>query len=204
MKKTIFLLAAVASLSAFTFIKINITPISIGTSMPKGEDTLINVMNDKPVTLNSQKKKNGLLVMFSCNTCPFVIANEKRIAKVQHDIQKLEIGMVIINSNEGYRDGDDSKSAMKDYGSRQKFLTPYLLDVNSVFADAFGATRTPECFLFNKDGNLVYQGAIDDSPKDESAVQHHYLMDAMTALVAGKDIEVKTTVSTGCGIKRKQ
>ena len=149
------------------------------------------------------KMDNGLLVMFSCNTCPFVVANEGRIRQTQRDAQKLKIGMAIINSNEGFRDSDDSKNAMRDYGNEHKFLAPYLLDVNSVLADAFGANRTPECYLFDKNGTLVYHGAIDDSPKEPKAVKTKYLLDAMTAISKGKEVVTKNTVSGGCSIKRK-
>jgi peroxiredoxin len=201
MKKILFLLPL--AVLAFSFQSSDILPIAIGTPIPKADVKLIDAVSGNSCTINDKKGLNGTLVMFSCNTCPFVIANEKRIADIQANAKRMNIGVVIINSNEAKRDGDDSRDAMKAYAEKQKFIAPYLIDENSSFANAFGASRTPESFLFDKDGKLAYRGAIDDSPKDETAVKTHYLLDAMTALSKGKEIVTKTTVSSGCSIKRK-
>lgn len=206
--KNILLISAFA-LTALSFVAVEITPITLGTSIPNADRKMENVLfsdsvgQSKSVSLNDAKKVNGLLVIFSCNTCPYVAGQQTRINNIELQAQRMMIGSVIINSNEGFRDGDDSKSEMKKYGERNKFIVPYLVDSMSVMADAFGATRTPECFLFDKDGKLVYHGAIDDSPKDETAVKQHYLLDAMTAMSHNKPIAVGNTVSSGCTIKRK-
>jgi hypothetical protein len=78
---------------------------------------------------------------------------------------------------------------------------PYVLDEGSKLAEAFGATRTPDVFLFNADMELVYRGAIDDNARDAEAVESRYLFDAMTAMVSGNEIEPKVTKSIGCTIK---
>ncbi len=70
------------------------------------------------------------------------------------------------------------------------------------FTDAFGAKKTPECYLFNKAGKLVYHGAIDDNPSNESAVSRKHLKEAMDQLLKGEEISVKTSKSVGCSIKR--
>jgi len=186
-----------------SFIAVEIAPIDLGTSIPNGDQKMLNVSDDKWVSLNDSKMNNGLLVIFSCNTCPFVIAQEDRIKDMQTKATRMMIGTVIINSNEGKRDGEDSKSEMKKYADKQKYSAPYVIDSMSVMADAFGATRTPECFLFDKDGKLVYRGSIDDSPRDEKAVKQHYLLDAMTAVSQGNAVTIGTSVSSGCSIKRK-
>jgi thioredoxin-related protein len=201
MKKLLLLLPIAAI--AFAFQAADIKPIEIGTSIPKADVKLYDVLSGQSYSINDKKGERGTLVIFSCNTCPFVIANQDRIHNIQLNAQRMKIGVVIINSNEAKRDADDSKDAMKNYGNEQKFIAPYLVDVNSDFANAFGATRTPENFLFDKDGKLVYRGAIDDSPKDESLAKQHYLLDAMSALMQGKEVTTKTTVSSGCSIKRK-
>ncbi len=200
--KKLFLFPIVAMFFGFTFQSEEIKPIDIGTDLPKADVKLYDVLSGKEFSINDKKGELGTLVIFSCNTCPYVIANESRIRSIQLDAQRMKIGVVIINSNEAKRDADDSKEAMKKYGIAKKFLAPYLVDVNSDLANAFGATRTPENFLFDKDGKLVYRGAIDDSPKEEKSVKAHYLLDAMTAMSNGKEIAVKTTVSSGCSIKR--
>lgn len=194
----------VLALVAMSFVAIEITPIDLGVTIPMGDRKMENVSNGKWVSINDSKKTNGVLVIFSCNTCPYVVGQESRIINIQNQAQRMQIGVVIINSNEDKRVGDDSKDAMKKYATEQKYSAPYVVDSMSVVADAFGATRTPECFLFDKDGKLVYRGSIDDSPKDEAAVKQHYLLDAMTAVSKGNAVAVGTSVSSGCSIKRKQ
>ncbi|GAB4136368.1 MAG: hypothetical protein Fur0041_10830 [Bacteroidia bacterium] len=203
--KKITLFAALplaAMVTAFT-VAGDIKPIEIGSSVPMVDTKMENVLNDKQVSLNELKTDKGLLVIFSCNTCPYVVVSEKRIQNIQALAQRMNIGIAMINSNEAKRDADDSKDAMKKYAAEQKYTAPYLIDVNSALADAFGATRTPECFLFDASGKLVYHGAIDDSVKDESAVKKHYLSDAMAAVAKGKPVAEQNTVSVGCTIKRK-
>lgn len=200
--KKIILLSALAA-TALSFVAVEIMPIGIGTALPKPDHKMENASDGKWISLSESKKPNGLLVIFSCNTCPYVVGMESRIKDVQKQAERMNIGCVIINSNEGKRDGEDSKSEMKSYAKKQKFIVPYLVDTMSVLADAFGATRTPECFLFDKGDSLVYRGSIDDSPKDASAVKQHYLVDAMTAVSKGNAITTQTSVSAGCTIKRK-
>lgn len=205
MKKIILLpfVLLACTFTAFQTQPVEIHPIEIGANLPKGDAKLYDVTGKKEITLAESKTAKGLLVLFSCNTCPFVIAQESRIIEAQKQAERLGIGMVIVNSNQAKRDNEDSQKAMAKYARKQGYTRPYLVDENSALADAFGATRTPEAFLFDKDNRLVYRGSIDDSPKDPAAVKQHYLADAMDAVSAGKEIAVKTTVSTGCTIKRK-
>jgi hypothetical protein len=91
---------------------------------------------------------------------------------------------------------------MQEYAKEQDYKWHYVVDENSVLADAFGANRTPETFLFNKEGKLVYHGAIDDNPTNASAVGRKHLKEAINEMVAGKDIAIKTSRSVGCAIKR--
>jgi hypothetical protein len=140
--------------------------------------------------------------MFSCNTCPYVIKNQERCIAINDYAQKMKLGVIILNSNEAYRNGEDSYEAMKAYAKDQKYNWSYVVDKNHVVADALGANRTPEVFLFNKNLQLVYHGAIDDNPSDATAVTRHHLKEAINELLAGKTISVKETRSVGCSIKR--
>lgn len=205
MRKTFTLICtlAVAAFGIMAFRFADITAIEIGTKLPRADVKLKDVMTDKETTLSGAAKDKGLLVIFSCNTCPFVIANEARIKEHAELAMKNGIGVVIVNSNEAYRSEEDSPEAMKKYGEKQGFTCAYVIDPKSEVADAFGATRTPECFLFDKSNALVYHGAIDDNPKDPAAVTARYLKDAVEALGAGKEVKVKTSRSLGCTIKRK-
>lgn len=199
MKKIMLSLLAVAA-TALAFTTAGELPI--GSDLPK-PDVKMKDVSGKMISLSDAKKENGLLVIFSCNTCPYVIKNQSRITEINNYALKNNVGVIILNSNENQRDNEDSYEAMKSYAKVQGYKWSYVVDENSAMADAFGATRTPETFLFNKDGKLVYHGAIDNNPADESAVSRKHLQLAIDELVGGKDISVKTSRSVGCTIKRK-
>ncbi len=202
--KTILYTAIAASALLLSFRPFEgITSLEIGKSLPKMEIKLSDV-SGKSVSLGEAVGKSGLLVIFSCNTCPFVIKNESRIKEMTAYALKNGFGSVVINSNEGQRDSDDSFEAMKKYHEQKQFSGFYLLDKNSELANAFGATHTPEIYLFGKTGTLVYKGAIDDSPRDESTVKEHFLKDAMDAVIKGETVKTNSTKSVGCTIKRKE
>lgn len=197
-KKILFGLAplAIATLS-FTIGD----PLPIGSKLPMAE-TKMELVSGKTQSLQELATKKGLLVMFSCNTCPYVIKNQERTVEINKYAAKNGYGVVIINSNEAQRSSDDSFEAMKKYAASQKYSWAYAVDKNSAIADAFGANRTPECFLFNGDMKLVYHGAIDDNPSEPGEVKRHHLKEAIDELNAGKDITVKESRSVGCTIKR--
>lgn len=200
MKKILFSTVAVAALSLLSFKPFAELPI--GAEMPKA-DVKMKDISGKEITLKDAVKKNGLLVMFSCNTCPWVIKNQSRSNEICKYAAENNIGVVLINSNEGQRDGADSFDEMKQYAKDQGYSWYYTVDKNSELADAFGANRTPETFLFSKDGKLVYHGAIDDNPNDGESVSRKHLKEAIDEAVKGKEISVKTSRSQGCSIKRK-
>jgi peroxiredoxin len=199
MRNTLLIAAAVVSLSlmAFTFTE----TLPIGSLLPKG-DTRLKDISGKEISLKDLKKENGLLVMFSCNTCPYVIKNQERTKAIAAYAQKMNIGVILLNSNEGNRAGGDSYEAMQQYAKEQQYTFHYAVDRDNVLADAFGANRTPECYLFDKELKLVYHGAIDNNPGDGDNVSRKHLQIAVDELAAGKDIAIKETRSVGCGIKR--
>jgi len=199
MKKTIIslLLLPVMVLFAFTMKD----PLPLGSSVPKAENKLKD-FSGKEVTLKNAMKENGLLVMFSCNTCPVVINNQARTKEICQFATTKSIGVVLLNSNEANRKSSESLSSMQDYAQGQGYKWYYAEDKNNELADAFGASRTPEVFLFDKNGKLVYHGAIDDSPSDAKSVNRHHLKEAISEMTAGQEISVKESKSVGCNIKR--
>ena len=199
--KTFCLFLSLALLTAFTgFVK---EDLPIGSKLPKGEVKMLDI-SGKKISMKDASKKNGLMVMFSCNTCPYVIKNEQRTTTVSEFALKNHVGVILINSNEGQRSDDDSYEAMKSYAKGLNYNWPYVIDENNEVADAFDAKRTPEVFLFNKDLTLVYHGAIDDNPTNEMSVTRQHLREAITEMVSGKDVGVKESKSIGCTIKRKK
>ena len=173
-----------------------------GDDLPTQEFTLRNA-NGGSLTLQQAEKENGLLVMFSCNTCPFVIRNEPVTKQVMTFAAAHHVGMIIINSNEAQRGDADSYEAMKKFAKEQGYSVPYVVDDNSRLADIFGANHTPEVFLFNNKHKLVYKGAMNDNPSDPKGYKKMYIEDAINATIAGKEMNPKTTKSVGCSIKRK-
>lgn len=200
MKKILFAFAAIASIATLAFTVGD--PLTIGSSMPKATLKMKDV-SGKEVAMKDAVKENGVLVMFSCNTCPYVVKNQERTRAISEYAIKMKVGVIILNSNEAYRGNEDSFDSMKDYADGQGYKWNYVVDKNHEVADAFGANRTPECFLFDKNLKLVYHGAIDDSPSDVTAVKRNHLQEAINELTAGKDITVKESRSVGCTIKRK-
>ena len=202
MKKNIIVGCAailmVTILAAFKYLSV----LPIGSDLPKGDLRMKDIRNED-VSMKDAKRKNGLLVMFSCNTCPYVIKNQERTKAICKYALQNNIGVILLNSNEDQRTGDDSFGAMQQYAKDQNYEWYYVVDKNNEIANAFGANRTPENFLFNKDSKLVYHGAIDDNPTDAANVSRQHLKEAMNDLLAGKDVSVKESRSMGCVIKRK-
>lgn len=192
-----FLMIAVNCFAGFAQME-----LSPGASMPKSEIKMKDVSGEL-VSLNDVKKPNGLLVIFSCNTCPYVVKNQSRTAEICQYAESKNIGIILLNSNEARRQDGDSYTDMQNYAKQQGYTWHYVVDSNHELADAFGATRTPECFLFDNTGKLQYHGAIDNSPADISKVSRVHIKEAINEMVAGKDVSVKESRSVGCTIQRK-
>ena len=155
------------------------------------------------ISLADAKKENGLLVLFSSNTCPFVLQWEGRYNDLKAWADKNKVGMVVLNSNHQKRDGDDSLEAMKKHAGEKGYKFNYVLDDESLIANAFGGQTTPHAFLFNSKMELVYKGAIDDSYKSTVDVKEPYVKNAIAEIAAGKPVSVAETKPVGCSIKRK-
>ncbi|MBF89268.1 MAG: thioredoxin family protein [Candidatus Marinimicrobia bacterium] len=193
MKKINLLILPLLFVSSFA------TELEIGSKIPLANVKMEDI-SGKDISLNDVMGDNGLLVVFSCNTCPFVDAWEDRYIKVSNEYQEKGVGMVAINSNEGTRNSGDNLKDMKNRAKKAKYDFFYTLDKGSKLASAFGATKTPHIFLFNKKGELVYRGAIDDNSK-ANRVETNYLMDAIDAMIAGKKVGMTSTKAIGCTIK---
>lgn len=175
--------------------------VPINSTAPLLESKMLSVSRDS-ISVKATMKKNGILIIFSCNTCPYVIKNQQRNNSIAEHALKNDVGVIIINSNEALRQSEDSYKSMQIYSKQQKYNWHYTLDNNSVIADAYGATRTPEVFLLNASGNLMYKGAIDDNPSDAENVTRQHLKIAIDEMVSNKNITVKESKSVGCSIKR--
>lgn len=176
--------------------------IKIGATAPM-TDVQMNATNGEQVSLQSAKGVNGTLVIFSCNTCPFVIAWEDRYPEIADWANETEVGFVLVNSNEAKRNGDDSMEEMREHAESKGYPSiPYLVDSESALANEFGAKTTPHVFLFDSNWKLVYEGAIDDNHKSKDEVKSQYLRNAMKNLQSGGKIDPSNTKAMGCSIKR--
>ena len=175
--------------------------IEINSEIPNIDQKLKSV-NGYSYSLESISEKNGLVVIFTSNTCPFVIKWEDRYTIVEELAKKNNLGLAYINSNYKKRDGDDSFEKMKEHAKKYNYRASYLLDTESKLANSFGAKTTPHIFMFNREHQLVYKGAIDDNYEDINKVKEFYLKEAMEQLANGKKIKVSETDPVGCSIKR--
>lgn len=175
--------------------------LEIGAQAPM-IDVEVKDVSGEMLTLSEVAGENGLLVIFSCNTCPWVAKWEDRYNPIANLAEEKMIGMIALNPNSTYRDRGDGFEDMKERARRANYQFYYALDQNNRLADAFGATRTPHVFLFNSEYELVYRGAIDDNANSAENVDRHYLRNAINQLTSGKEITEKTTKSLGCTIKR--
>ncbi len=175
--------------------------LALGNDLPMGDHAMQDVTG-RNLTLNAIAKTNGLIVIFSCNTCPWVARWEDRYVDISQIAQFNDIGIVAVNSNEAYRNRGDSMEDMIRYANKANYNFPYVLDENHEVADAFGAKSTPHIFLFNAEMNLIYTGSIDDNANRADAVTQYFLKDAIEQMVAGEQILKATTKTLGCSIKR--
>lgn len=177
--------------------------IEIGEVFPTSHiDHPMKSVNGKSHSVSQHLNKNGLILIFTSNSCPFVEAWEDRYKIIENLCRKLDLDMLYINSNHNRREGVDSYKAMQQHFKKMGYSFNYLLDERSELANILGAITTPHVFMFDKSSKLVYTGAIDDNYESAAEVKNFYLEDAIMSLGTGKEIEVNRTKAVGCSIKR--
>ena len=202
------LLLSVATLALITAMPAFAQEQAIGEKAPMITAPMMGI-DGNANTLLDLKGDKGLLVIFSCNTCPFVVGNgsktegwEGRYNGLAELAESLDIGMVLVNSNEAKREGDDSLAAMKERAKEAGYTMPYVVDEGSKFANACGARTTPHVYLYNSKLELAYRGSIDDNVNRSEEVKERYLHMAMQRMAEGKKIKTTETKAIGCSIKR--
>lgn len=157
------------------------------------------------VSLSDYSDAKGVIVIFSCNHCPYVVRYEDRMNQLNKSYQATGYPVVAINPNAIKVDADSYENMIERHKAKG-FTFPYLLDETQAIAKKYGAEKTPHVYLLERKGNdffVRYIGAIDDSPADADKVEKKYVEDAINALEAGKEIPIKTTNAIGCSIKWK-
>jgi peroxiredoxin len=178
------------------------TMLALGTTAP---NFTLSAADGTTYALDQQQIDKGLLVIFMCNHCPYVIHIREKLAEAIKSYQKLGIEVVAINSNDFTQYPDDSPSKMLAMAEDFDFSFPYLVDEEQSVAKAYQAACTPDLFLFDGDKKLVYRGQFDDSrPGNKEPITGKDLTFAVEQVVAGKKIaEDGQRPSMGCNIKWK-
>jgi len=182
-------------------------PLSIGATAP---DFSLPGVDGKTYSLADFKDARILVVLFTSNHCPTAQAYEERVKKIVEDYKSKGVAVVGIQPNStkglrldelGYTELGDSFEDMKVLAKEKGFNFPYIDDgATQITAKAYGCKATPHVFVFDDARKLCYAGRIDDSERPEY-VKVHDLRNALDAMIAGKDIEVKTTPAFGCSTK---
>ncbi len=172
--------------------------LEIGDRAP---DFSLPAVDGKTYTLDDFAGSAALVVVFSCNHCPFVIGSEDRMNAFAADYAPRGVAMISINSNETDNHPDDSFEHMVTRAAEKDFQFVYARDEDQSVALAYGALRTPHYYLFDADRRLRYTGRMDDDPRDAANARTHELRDAADALLAGNPVAVELTNPLGCNVK---
>ncbi|MFM7080069.1 MAG: thioredoxin family protein [Bacteroidota bacterium] len=160
------------------------------------------------VSLPTDKSIKGVIIIFTCNNCPFSIAYEDRIIALHDKYAALGFPVIAINPNDAERVPEDSFRNMKKRAREKGFKFSYLHDETQETAKAYGATRTPHVFLTSRNGSgeyvVSYIGAIDNNTDDPAAADKKYIESAISEILEGKAVSVNATKAIGCSIKWKQ
>lgn len=185
------------------------TVLNVHAQLKPGDDAVgfeLKNIDGKMVSLSDYSDSKGVILVFTCNPCPFAKAYEQRIIKLHKNFAPIGYPVVAINSNDESISPDDTYDAMKERAKEKNFPYVYLKDDEQVFK-AYGATRTPHVFLLNNTGNghfkVAYIGAIDNNAMNEKDVTERYVFNAIVALEKGKKPDPDQAKAIGCTIKSK-
>lgn len=159
-------------------------------------------MRDGDVSLRDYADRDAVVVLFTCNHCPYAQAWEDRLIQIARDYEDQGVGFVAISANDEEKYPADSPEAMRQRATEKNFPFPYLFDASQDVARAYGAERTPEVFVFDREGHLRYHGAPDDN-YEEAQMTTPYLRNALDAILADREVPVTETPPVGCTIKWK-
>ncbi len=173
----------------------------------KVKDFSLKNVDGKMVSLADYKNAKGVIVIFTCNHCPFSMAYEDRIILMHNENAANGYPVIAINPNDPVAYPSDSYDEMVKRANEKNYPFAYVVDETQQVAKQFGATRTPHVFLLKKekkDFTVEYIGAIDDNSDDASAVKTKYVENAIADLNAAKKPATNFTKAIGCTIKWKK
>jgi len=195
--KSILLVTVLLATTAFT-LKTN-TGYGVGDAI---EDFSLKNVDDTIVSLSNFNNAKGFVLVFTCNMCPYSVANEDRLIALDKKYKEKGYPVIAINPNDPKASKGDSFEDMKVRAKEKGFTFPYLFDEGQKVYPKFGATKTPHVYIVNKKNmKIEYIGAIDNSSRNPDAVSEKYVENALDALLASKKIEKTNTRAIGCSIK---
>jgi len=181
---------------------------SIGYSVgDTAKDFKLKDVSGDMVSMSDYTSAKGFIVIFTCNTCPFSVANEDRIIALDKKYKSKGYPVIAINPNDPEVQEGDSYELMQKRAKEKGFTFPYLYDENDKTYAEYGATKTPHVYLLEKENNqykVRYIGAIDDNVRNASAVKEFFLENAINELLEGKPVSLTETKAIGCSIKVKK
>lgn len=170
----------------------------------KATDFKLESVDGSWISLDGLKNAKGAIVIFSCNTCPYVVAYEDRMIDLHNKYASLGYPVIAINSNDDKLSPGDSFDKMKERAKDKSFPFAYVYDKSQDVIKAYGGTRTPHVYILHKEGSdyiVKYIGAIDNNYQDASAVTERYVENAMDDIMGGRNVATETTKAIGCTIK---
>ena len=195
--KSILLVTVLVATTAFT-LKTN-TGYEVGDAI---EDFSLKNVDDTMVSLSNFNNAKGFVLVFTCNMCPYSVANEDRLIALDKKYKEKGYPVIAINPNDPKASKGDSFEDMKVRAKEKGFTFPYLFDEGQKVYPKFGATKTPHVYIVNKNNmKIEYIGAIDNSSRNPDAVSEKYVENALDALLARKKIGKTNTRAIGCSIK---
>jgi len=158
------------------------------------------------VALSDYKKEKGIILVFTCNTCPYSEMYEQRIIDLDNKYKSLGFPVVAVNPNDPIKQPGDALEEMVKLAKKKNYPFPYLVDETQNVTRSYGATNTPQVYVIEKRNDVFivkYIGAIDNNTKDGKLATQHYVASAIDALIESKEVMVTSTKAIGCTIKWK-
>jgi peroxiredoxin len=172
--------------------------LQIGDSAPNFS---LPATDGKTYSLEDFRDTPILVIVFSCNHCPYVVGSEDRMIAFANDYSARGVKLVAVNSNSVGTYVDDSFEHMVERAAQKNFPFVYLRDESQDVALSYGALRTPHYYVFDADRALRYSGRMDDNPRNPGQESTHELRDAVEDLLAGREVAVPLTNPIGCNVK---
>lgn len=170
-------------------------------------DFSLKNVDGKMMSLAGLKDNKGVILVFTCNHCPYSVAYEDRIIQLHEQYAPRGYPVVAVNPNDAVAYPADSYENMQERAADKKFPFAYLHDETQAIAKAYGATRTPHVYLLTREKDqyrVAYVGAIDDNSNEPELVKVKYLETALGELMGGLQVSVPQTKAIGCSIKWKK